>query len=211
MNPYSYPQDTPHTNIYLKQTAKHWLHYLVDFPSAYPTQHEKNNTVRGEYFQPRDLDNAALAILLHGIGDYSITPCKLLAQALAREGIASFVLYLIMHSSRMTESARKRFPHLTTKEWFENHQISVINLRQVIDWASNRTEINSRKITTVGISFGGFVSAIAMGIDEEVVRRAARLVDGSEYKRRQAPPGVKITLRAFGRDRRLPITNRFKG
>ena len=52
---------------------------------------------------------------------------------------------------------------------------------------------------------------IAMGIDKEVVKRAARLVDSSEYKRRQAPPGVKITSRAFGRDRRLPITNRFKG
>jgi NAD+ synthase (glutamine-hydrolysing) len=52
---------------------------------------------------------------------------------------------------------------------------------------------------------------IAMGIAEEVVKRAARLVDSSEYKRRQAPPGVKITPRAFGRDRRLPITNRFKG
>ena len=52
---------------------------------------------------------------------------------------------------------------------------------------------------------------IAMGFDEEIVKRAARLVDGSEYKRRQAPPGIKITPRAFGRDRRLPITNRFKG
>jgi len=52
---------------------------------------------------------------------------------------------------------------------------------------------------------------VAMGIDEQVVMRAARLVDSSEYKRRQAPPGVKITPRAFGRDRRLPLTNRFKG
>ncbi|MBA7650999.1 Glutamine-dependent NAD(+) synthetase [subsurface metagenome] len=52
---------------------------------------------------------------------------------------------------------------------------------------------------------------IALGTDEEVVKRAARLVDDSEYKRRQAPPGIKITTRAFGRDRRLPITNRFKG
>jgi NAD+ synthase (glutamine-hydrolysing) len=53
--------------------------------------------------------------------------------------------------------------------------------------------------------------SVAMGIPEEVVKRAARLVDNSEYKRRQAPPGIKITPRAFGRDRRLPITNRFKG
>ncbi len=52
---------------------------------------------------------------------------------------------------------------------------------------------------------------IATGINGKVARRVARLVDTSEYKRRQAPPGIKITPRAFGRDRRLPITNRFKG
>jgi len=52
---------------------------------------------------------------------------------------------------------------------------------------------------------------IGMEFDKEAVKRAARLIDNSEYKRRQAPPGVKITPRAFGRDRRLPITNRFKG
>ena len=52
---------------------------------------------------------------------------------------------------------------------------------------------------------------IGMGFEEEIVKRVARLVDTSEYKRRQAPPGIKITPRAFGRDRRLPITNRFKG
>ena len=52
---------------------------------------------------------------------------------------------------------------------------------------------------------------MATGIDDRIVRQAARLVDTSEYKRRQAPPGIKITSRAFGRDRRLPIINRFKG
>jgi len=52
---------------------------------------------------------------------------------------------------------------------------------------------------------------IARGFDSEIVNKAARLVDASEYKRRQSPPGVKITARAFGRDWRLPITNHFKG
>jgi len=42
------------------------------------------------------------------------------------------------------------------------------------------------------------------------VDRVVRLIDGSEYKRRQAAPGVKITPKAFGRDRRLPITNRYR-
>ncbi|MCL0058068.1 NAD(+) synthase, partial [Dehalococcoidales bacterium] len=52
---------------------------------------------------------------------------------------------------------------------------------------------------------------IAMGFDKEVVEQIAQLVNKSEYKRRQAPPGIKITPRAFGRERRLPITNWFKG
>ena len=50
---------------------------------------------------------------------------------------------------------------------------------------------------------------IAMGFDRDTVVRVARLVDKSEYKRRQTAPGIKITPRDFGRDRRLPITNRF--
>jgi NAD+ synthase (glutamine-hydrolysing) len=51
----------------------------------------------------------------------------------------------------------------------------------------------------------------ASGADEATVRRLTRLIDINEYKRRQAPPGVKITPLAFGRDRRLPIANRYRG
>ena len=52
---------------------------------------------------------------------------------------------------------------------------------------------------------------IAMGHDEAVVRRIARLVDLNEYKRRQCPPGVRVSEKAFGKDRRLPITNGYRG
>ncbi len=51
---------------------------------------------------------------------------------------------------------------------------------------------------------------VELGFPAEVVRQVARLVDRNEYKRRQAPPGVKITPKAFGRDRRMPITNRYQ-
>jgi NAD+ synthase (glutamine-hydrolysing) len=52
---------------------------------------------------------------------------------------------------------------------------------------------------------------IAQGLPAEDVARAIRLVDLAEYKRRQAPPGIKISTRAFGRDRRMPITNCYRG
>jgi len=50
---------------------------------------------------------------------------------------------------------------------------------------------------------------VAAGFDEQIVSRVMRMVDTTEYKRRQAPPGVRITQRAFGRDRRYPLTHGF--
>ena len=52
---------------------------------------------------------------------------------------------------------------------------------------------------------------VRQGLPAEDVEQVVRLVDGAEYKRRQAPPGIRISTKAFGRDRRLPITNRFRG
>ena len=52
---------------------------------------------------------------------------------------------------------------------------------------------------------------VAEGLPREVVDEVIRLVDLAEYKRRQAPPGIRVTSKAFGRDRRMPITNRFGG
>lgn len=51
---------------------------------------------------------------------------------------------------------------------------------------------------------------IKKGFDKTLVQRVISMVDRNEYKRRQAPPGIKITPRAFGKDRRFPITNKFK-
>jgi NAD+ synthase (glutamine-hydrolysing) len=55
----------------------------------------------------------------------------------------------------------------------------------------------------------GIAQIVDSGFDEDDVRRIVQLVDRAEYKRRQAPTGIKVTGRAFGRDRRMPITNRY--
>jgi NAD+ synthase (glutamine-hydrolysing) len=52
---------------------------------------------------------------------------------------------------------------------------------------------------------------VRMGFEKATVQRVVALVDRNEYKRRQAPPGVKITPRAFGRDRRFPLASRWRG
>lgn len=57
----------------------------------------------------------------------------------------------------------------------------------------------------------GFQDIISLGVcEEECVEKVVSMIDRSEYKRRQSPPGIKITKRAFGRDRRFPITNRYR-
>lgn len=57
----------------------------------------------------------------------------------------------------------------------------------------------------------GFKEIRDLGFEEKTVKKTIQMVDRSEYKRRQSPPGIKITPRAFGKDRRLPITNKYKG
>ena len=52
---------------------------------------------------------------------------------------------------------------------------------------------------------------ISLGFDKETVNKAIGMVDKNEYKRRQSPPGIKITPKAFGRDRRMPVTNKYHG
>ena len=168
MNPFSYSNNEPQFNLNLKKTTRKWVHYTVDFPTAHPTQYEENNTVRGEYFQPRGAGNAPLAILLHGMGDYSVTPCKFLARTLVKRGIACFILYLVFHSSRMPKVVQDRLPNLTPEEWFDGYRTSVIDVRQVIDWASDKAEINHEQIAVIGISLGGFISSIAMGVDKRI-------------------------------------------
>jgi NAD+ synthase (glutamine-hydrolysing) len=54
-------------------------------------------------------------------------------------------------------------------------------------------------------------SIVARGFNEAVVRRVIDMVNRNEYKRRQSPPGVKVTTRAFGRDRRLPLASAYRG
>jgi NAD+ synthase (glutamine-hydrolysing) len=57
----------------------------------------------------------------------------------------------------------------------------------------------------------GVDDMVAAGFERAIVERVVRMIDRNEYKRRQAAPGVKITPKAFGRDRRMPITNRYPG
>jgi pimeloyl-ACP methyl ester carboxylesterase len=168
VNPFSYSCDNSSLNLRLARTNSRWSQYRVDFVTAHPTRYREHSIVRGEYFQPKGIDKAPLAVLVHGLGDRSVIPCRFLAHTLVKRGIACFIPYLVFHSSRMPQTIRKRAPAFTSEEWFEGYQNSVIEIRQVLDLAGERQEIDIEKAAVVGTSLGGFVSAIAMGLDERI-------------------------------------------
>ncbi|MGB8706467.1 MAG: alpha/beta hydrolase family protein [Dehalococcoidia bacterium] len=182
MNPYNYQRQDIQANVQLKETTSRWLRYEVDFPTAYVADNEENNVVVGEYFQPRNIDRAPLAIVIHGWGDRSAIPCQLLARTLAKKGIAAFILYLVFHSSRMPETMKSHMPYITPEDWFEGYRASVIEVHQIIDWASSRPELDQERIAVLGISLGGFVSEIAMGLDKRIKAGVFMVAGGNSEK-----------------------------
>lgn len=179
MNPYDYSRTKSDFNLQLKETKPEWFCYKVSFASAYPIQYQESNTVWGEYSIPRSGDHFPFAIILHALGDKSLIPCRMLATHLAEMGIASFVLYLIFHSCRIPKSMRGRFMPVTASEWLEAYQISVIDVRQVLDWAYEREKIDNQRIAIIGMSLGGMVSAVAMGVDKRITAGAFLVTGGN--------------------------------
>jgi len=182
MNPYNYQRQDIQANVQLKETTSRWLRYEVDFPTAYVADNEENNVVLGEYFQPRNDSRSPLAIITHGWGDRSAIPCRLLARTLAKKGIAAFILYLVFHTSRMPETMKSHLPYITNEEWYEGYCASVIEVRQIIDWASSRPELDKERIAVLGISLGGFVSEIAMGVDKRIKAGVFMVAGGNSEK-----------------------------
>ena len=168
MNPYSYENSISEVKLHLKKDTPKMAHYTVRFESALHTGYPENSIVEGEYYRPRVEHKMPLAILVHGMGDHSVIPCKLLARSLVRHGVGCFIPYLTIHSRRIPKAMRDHMPYLTPDEWFQTYQLSVVDIRQIIDWAYSRAELNVQQVAVLGISFGGFVSAITMGIDTRI-------------------------------------------
>jgi dienelactone hydrolase len=195
MNPYLYQDNTSKAVTSLNQKASSWISYSIQFPAGMKLHHIEDNCVKGEYYQPQGVHTAPFVILVHGMGDLSAIPCRLLARAFAKRKIACFVLYLVTHSVRVAASVKNRINVLTADEWFEIYQLSVTDIRQVIDWASKRPDLDAHKVAVFGISLGGFLSAIAMGIDRRIkagvivvsggnVEKMARLTKNKTYQNR---------------------------
>jgi cephalosporin-C deacetylase-like acetyl esterase len=77
---------------------------------------------------------------------------------------------------------KSHLPYITPEDWFEGYRASVIEVRQIIDWASSRPELDKERIAILGISLGGFVSEIAMGVDKRIKAGVFMIAGGNSEK-----------------------------
>ena len=168
MNPYKYESAPDRGEIQLKKETRDYLQYKVRLTNPLDIAHPENEVIHGDYYLPKSGENHPLIILVHGMGDYSRIPCSLLARKLVKQNITCFVPYLTIHSKRLPKAYKADMPYLTPQQWFEVYRISVVDIRRIIDWSSGRNEINQEKIYIAGISFGGFVSSVTMGVDKRI-------------------------------------------
>ncbi len=180
-NPYAYAPVDRYTVLPAAENGR-YRKLAVNFPSALAASFPDMADVCGACYLPQKAGKSPLVVLAHGIGDTSAVPCHLLAGALAGAGIASFVVYLPVHSRRLPADLKERFYRLTAQDWYDLYRVSVVNIRQALDWAETRPEIDADRLGVGGISFGGYVAAIALGVDPRLKAGAILLACGNQEK-----------------------------
>jgi pimeloyl-ACP methyl ester carboxylesterase len=168
MNPYDYRWQNRPAVCNEEEDTPIWTRCSLSLASSFSGRLLGESPVMAEYWFPKSLENAPLAIVLHGMGGKNPGHCRRIARSLVERGIASVILYMIFNTKRMPSSIREKYPKLTAEEWFEGYQYSVIDVRQIVDWAQTRPELDASKISVIGYSYGSFISSIAMAVDKRI-------------------------------------------
>ncbi|MBN2239146.1 MAG: alpha/beta hydrolase family protein [Dehalococcoidales bacterium] len=182
MNPFDYVPKLENSSVNLKKKKEGYRIFSVRFSSAIDTGYTRNSYVMGDYYLPDSDTPFPFLILVHGMGDYSVIPCRILSRYLVKQGVACFVPYLTIHSKRLPKEMKSSMPYLSPEEWFNVYRISITDIRQIIDWAETRDEIIGNRIFLSGISFGGFVSTIVMGLDDRIKAGVFIVTGGNSNK-----------------------------
>lgn len=189
MNPYDYTPADHGFNLELREDTPRWQRDELSFGPAAGNRRIGGELARGDYYRPRRSTSAPLVIVAHGMGSASRLPAGALARSLVERGWAAYVPYLTAHASRTPQMLTP--DTLSLDDWFELYRTSVIELRQALDWAQGRPDIDSHRVAITGISFGGFVASIAMALDERL--KAGVLIEsgGNALRINQLSPTMR--------------------
>jgi len=181
------------------------------FKNAKPDVTEENlqARIRGTYLMSLSNKFGWLVLSTGNKSEVSTGYCTLYGDmvggfALLKDVMKTTVFRLAEHCNRL--AGRERIPRAI----IEKPPSAELRLNQLDTDTLPPYEVLDPILTAYVEQDCSFSEMVDMGFDDQLVRRVIHMVDTNEYKRRQAAPGVKITPRAFGRDRRMPITNRFR-
>lgn len=167
-NPFLYQAAPADFTLRLIKQTKQYRHFSVTFSVASINHYPGADIARGEYYEPVTAGKSPLIIQIHGWGDHSVLPFKWMLSGLLRKGIACFILYQPFHASRLPAQMKGKLSNLTPEEWFISYQMAVIDVRRIVDWAEENSRLDSSRISVMGISLGGFVASMAMGVESRI-------------------------------------------
>ena len=167
MNPFDYKPGPGNFKLDLVRSNPFHDLFKVSFTSAAVPRLIGSDIATADYYRPKTCRPVPFVVLLHGIGRTSVIPPTFMAKTLADAGVACFVPRLVINPSR-TPRLGTRNRQMSIEEWFDAYRVSVIETRQIIDWAQNRTELDPARTGLLGISFGAFTASITMGRDKRV-------------------------------------------
>jgi pimeloyl-ACP methyl ester carboxylesterase len=168
MNPYDYRWKNSPAFCHQEEDTPLYTRCSLSLANSFSGRLLGDSPLMAEYWFPQGMEKASLAIILHGMGGKNPGHCRRIARSLVEQGIASVILYMIFNTKRMSPYLRDKYPKLSAEEWFESYQYSVIDVRQIIDWAQTRSELDTSRVAVIGYSYGSFISSIAMAVDKRI-------------------------------------------
>ena len=144
---YSYNRNGTAYELALPGRRGLWRSQGLSFPTA-ATSAFIRTPAGGEYYRPLGEVPAPLVVVAHGMGDSSLVPARLLAGALQGAGWACYVPHLPILSTRTPGMAHPR--NLSPQDWADLYRFSVVEIRQALDWAEGRPELDHARTVIAG-------------------------------------------------------------
>jgi dienelactone hydrolase len=134
--------------------------FKVRFPSPVKTEDDENNTVHGHYFQPEGQGPFPGVVVLHILGG-QFPMSQMIANSLARKGIAALFIKLPYYGERRSDRSRRYMIMSDPRQTVANMTQGVADIRRAACWLGERPEVDGNQLGLTGISLGGIMSALA--------------------------------------------------
>jgi dienelactone hydrolase len=161
--------------------SKHIDLWDVTFPSPVVTDHESNNTIYGEYYQPKRPGKRPAVIVLHILGgDFPLS--RVFSNMLAQHGVAALFIKLPYYGERQAPGSERRMISTNADETVAGMTQAILDIRQATAWLAAREEVDPDQIGVFGISLGGITGALAACNEPRISNVCLLLAGGDVHK-----------------------------